>query len=125
MSKFDKYIGIPFKDECKSFDCADCRGLIWLIYKEEKDIVLPENLLDDKTWNKNLKLYHNKIRVYPPFKPFDVIFFYNRERSFVDHVGLYIEENKFLHTFEDKESTIDRFSGYWESRMWKAYRWQN
>lgn len=130
MYNFDKYINIPYLDKGRSLNGVDCWGIIWLIYKEEKNIILPDNMLYDRYWYKKedknylidgIKKYKNKIQVNYPFNKFDILFFYNRKRSFVDHAGIYIDENKFIHTYENKSSEVSRFSGYWESRLWKGF----
>ena len=36
-----KYLRIPFKSGCRGFDGCDCGGLVWLIYKNELNIELP------------------------------------------------------------------------------------
>lgn len=128
---FSKYINIPYKHLGRDFSGADCWGIIQLIYQKEKDILLPDNMYEEfwyKKENENPLLngankYNNKVEV-SIFLPFDVIFFYNQKRSFVDHVGMCIEEDRFIHTYRNSSSRVDRIKGYWESRIWKGYRWQ-
>lgn len=130
---FERYTDIPYDHLGRSFKGADCWGIIWLIYKEEKGIILPDKLTYKEFWykeeNKNHLLdeaqeYSNKVQVHSPFNPLDVLFFYNKSRSFVDHVGIVTDMGKFLHTYRESLSKIDRLQGYWESRVWKGYRWQ-
>ena len=130
---FGKYINIPYKHLGRSFEGADCWGLIWLIYKEERNITLPDNLTYKEFWyktenNKNHLLngvgnYGNKTIVTPPFNRFDGILFWNKNRTYVDHIGLIIEGVKFIHSYRNSSSKIDRLTGYWNSRVYKGVRW--
>lgn len=130
---FEKYINIPYKHLGRSFDGVDCWGLIWLMYKEEKNIILPNILNYKEFWYKEKKENHiinninncnTKLEINYPFNIFDILFFFNKSRSFVDHVGMITEENRFIHTYRNDFSKIDRFEGYWKSLLWKGYRWQ-
>ena len=42
MSKFDKYMAIPFKDKGRSFDGADCFGLCALVSLHEAHIAIAD-----------------------------------------------------------------------------------
>lgn len=132
---FKKYIDIPYKHAGRSFKGTDCAGLIQLIYKEEKNIVLPDNFVYDKYWYKEedvnnnhllntISSYNYKVKVNPPFKVFDCLLFWNQKRTYVDHIGMFIEENKFIHTYRNSSSKIDRIEGYWNSRLWGTFRYK-
>lgn len=130
---FEKYIDIPYKHLGRYFDGADCWGLVWLIYKEEKNIILPNLINYKEFWYKekkenylvdNINTYNTKIEINYPFNIFDVLFFFNKSRDFVDHVGMIVSENRFIHTYRNNSSKIDRLEGYWKSLLWKGYRWQ-
>jgi len=131
--KFDKYIDIPYKHLGKSFNGADCYGLLWLIYKNERDITLPDNITYKEFWYKDKEedhLIHNtnnyiyKIEVNYPYEIFDALLFYNQSRNFVDHIGIYTESDHFLHTYRNNISKIHKLNEYWISRIWKVYRWK-
>ena len=57
MINFSKYINLPYKNLGRSFDGVDCYGLIWLIYKGELGIELPDftELCYSQRWYKEKK----------------------------------------------------------------------
>lgn len=133
---FEKYINIPYKHLGRDFSGTDCYGLIWLIYKEEKNIILPDDLTYSKFWSNDLEKNeldknhlldgivscNNKVEVQKPYNVFDMIFFWNKSRSFVDHAGMLVDINKFIHTYRTSSSQVNRLEGYWDSRIWKTYK---
>ena len=38
---FEKYINLPYKHKGRDFSGIDCWGLVYLVYKEEKNILIP------------------------------------------------------------------------------------
>lgn len=128
---FEKYIDIPYKYKGRSFEGADCWGLIWLMFKEEKDIILPDDLTYKEFWYKDCDKNHllngvgsfNDKIIVNQFNIFDTLLFYNKSRTFVDHIGLLVEEGKFIHTYRNSNSRIDRLEGYWNSRLYKGVRY--
>ncbi|GAG38784.1 unnamed protein product, partial [marine sediment metagenome] len=102
---FSKYIDIPYLHKGSEFSGADCWGLVKLIYKEEKSIILP-NFWYREFWYKNDKNHIidnipkvKIIKILPPYQKFDGLLFYDQKRKLVNHIGLIIEEDKFIHTY--------------------------
>ena len=42
MTFWQDYIGIPYEDCGRTREGCDCYGLVWLIWKEQKGVLLPE-----------------------------------------------------------------------------------
>ena len=95
----EKYVGIPFKDHGNSIDGGcDCYGLVYLIYKEEFGLHLPQvgdlynNAYARKDVNNALTTQINKydwcidVTNKPPYNPFDMLVF--RTAGTDHHVGL-------------------------------------
>jgi len=138
---FSKYIGLPYKNKGRNFNGVDCYGIVYLIYKEEKNINLPDfsDINYCSTWfkdnkNKENHILDNLYRVWnisnsidKPYNSFDVMLFYSSPtKEVVNHCGLYIGDNKFISIQEQGAATsaISRFSGYWESKLYKAIRYK-
>lgn len=137
MINWSRYINIPFKDLGRDFDGVDCYGLVALVYKEELGIYLPDytelfygkerNSLKEK---KDSTLRSIGIEWVPDKKPlakFDALIF-NKvlcNTTVTSHIGLYINNNKFLHVLQDFPSVIDRLDNpFWKSKFYGAMRWQ-
>ena len=54
LHDFNKYIGIPYKNQGRGWDGVDCWGLYYLIFKTELNIELPDfsNLAYCSEWYK-------------------------------------------------------------------------
>ena len=135
---FSKYIGLKYKLKGRESSGLDCYGLVYLIYKEEKGIVLPDfnSIQYCDTWYEKgehhitdgiEKIWNIGKEIKKPYKPYDVMFFYSSpSKTVVNHCGLFIEDNKFIHIYphEKSYSEIARFSGYWESKLYKVIRYK-
>ena len=130
MAQFDRYIGLPYQNLGRSFSGVDCFGLVYIVYNE-LGITLPDftELQYPQDWYKNSENYildniwGDWVEVNPPYQIFDALLFYNSSRRVVvNHIGVYINDDKFLHIMEGATSQISRLTGYWESKLYKGLR---
>lgn len=133
---FSKYIGLPYKHKGREFNGIDCYGMPHLIYKNELDVALPEftNIRYNGTWyerdehhieNNISDIWYIGEEVTKPYKPLDVLLFYSSpSKLVVNHCGVFIGDNKFIHIQENHKngSEVARFSGFWESKLYKVIR---
>lgn len=124
---------IPFKDHGRSFDGCDCGGLVWLIYKEELGINLPDwrsmyshttieysNELEETV---STVLGRNGIPInFSDKKPFDVVSFKIRGADI--HVGLVVDKDRFMHIWRGYTTvSIEKFSSLmWRNSITGCYR---
>ncbi len=133
---FSKYVDIPFKHRGRDFSGCDCLGIVILIYKEERGIILPDyldqeynlrNKEDDSRleegWAEHMKLAWRPIK--PPFKRWDCLIFYaNSKRIVADHMGICIGDDKFLHTSAlYRQSMVGRLDKFWLSKLYAGARY--
>lgn len=127
---FSKYINIPYKHHGRDFGGVDCYGLVWLIFKEEKEIILPD-VIYDKWWSRegenhiveNIDSLWDKVQV--PYKRFDCpIFYLTPEKNVANHIGLFISPNEFIQVRENKRVEITRLDKFWKSRLYNAIRYK-
>ncbi|GGD66555.1 peptidase [Caballeronia grimmiae] len=96
----------------------DCSGFVRYVFQDTLGMTLPRRA-------EEMSRVGEKVRV-SDLKPGDLVFFNTMRRSF-SHVGIYIGDNKFVHS-PSTGSTIrvdDMESGYWEQRFQGARRIEN
>lgn len=127
----NKYIGLPYKNLGRDFNGVDCWGLVYLVFKEEKEIILPDytELKYDEKWYKNENhildnISNEWLEVHKPYQKFDALIFYNVGINYniANHIGLYIGEDKILHILENRHSAINRLDQFWLSKLFKGMR---
>ena len=132
MSNFKDFIGIPYKNLGREKSGCDCYGIVKLIFKEKRDILLPDftELLYDKDWYKEHNhildnIWDSWVEVVYPYQVYDLLLFYSFElKSVVNHLGLVIDDDKFLHISSKYSSKVDKLNDYWKSRLYKALRYK-
>lgn len=105
MRDYNKYIGIPWVCGRASMSGADCWGLVSIVYRDLFDISLEHYKVQDidnseKTSNKIEEVRdtsENWGRVSEPSEG-DVVMMVSRATERPEHVGLYIGNNKVLHS---------------------------
>ncbi|WP_144112570.1 C40 family peptidase [Paraburkholderia sp. BCC1886] len=93
----------------------DCSGFVRYVFQDTLGMALPRRA-------EEMSRVGEKVRV-SDLKPGDLVFFNTMRRTF-SHVGIYIGDNKFVHS-PSTGSTIrvdDLDSGYWEKRFTGARR---
>jgi cell wall-associated NlpC family hydrolase len=109
---FSRYINIPYKLKGRDFSGCDCYGLIYLIFKTEKGITLPDfyNIDYKEDWHKEGKNFILDAAgtldkevwsvVEEPYKLFDCLIFFLASKKIANHCGMYIGSNKFIHVYD-------------------------
>jgi cell wall-associated NlpC family hydrolase len=129
MSWANRYVGIPWKEKGRDWDGIDCWGTVYLPYKFERDIALPDYLDWYSTtdelqciveaigqekcgqWEKVFRL--NEAQA------FDVLVM--RRGAYPSHVGLMVDYRHFLHITRNSDSYIERLDNV-KMRIEGVYR---
>ena len=124
--KYDNYIGLPYKNNGRDTSGIDCWGLVCLFYKNELNIDLPsyteeydgaqdlrnESLLTkykQDSWTKTTTPEVGNVVL------FNIL-------GELCHVGIYLGNNKFMHSREGKDSVIESLSNVkWAKRVEGIY----
>lgn len=91
----------------------DCSGLVYTTYRDQLGIELPRTTRYQSQIGKAVK--RNALRTG------DLVFFKTSRK--VRHVGIYIEDNKFLHASTKHGVMISKLTDYyWRDKYWHARR---
>lgn len=125
--KVQDYMDIPFVPHGRDRRGVDCWGLVRLIYRDHKNIDLPSfagaahNISDPSEVSPLFESGRDDLwqRVSAP-QMFDVIGW--RAARLIYHVGIYLEDNMFLHIQKGTESTVSRIGTVlWPERRVAGY----
>ena len=124
----NKYIGLPFKANGRDETGLDCWGLVRLFYKNELDISLPSfeasyDLADDLRIAELMAQYKEGWTKQDSPEPGSAILF--RILGNVTHIGIYVDNNKFLHIRENSDSVLESLDNFkWSKRIEGFYKYQ-
>jgi lipoprotein Spr/probable lipoprotein NlpC len=112
-SQFNDWQGVRYQQGGLSRYGIDCSGFVYITFKSRLGLHLPRT-----TWMQaslGREVSKNNL------KAGDLVFFKTGKTS--NHVGIYLERNKFLHASQTKGVTISRLDdAYWKSNYWKSIR---
>lgn len=112
-SQFNDWQGVRYQQGGLSQYGIDCSGFVHITFKSKLGLHLPRT-----TWMQaklGREVRKNDLRAG------DLVFFKTGKAS--NHVGIYLEKNKFLHASQKKGVTISRLDDiYWKSSYWKSIR---
>jgi cell wall-associated NlpC family hydrolase len=110
------FLGIPYLRGGNSAETGfDCSGFVRAIYKDTIGLILPRSA--DQQASATQKIDKSEL------KPGDLVFFNTLKRSF-SHVGIYLGDNKFIHSPRSGTSVRieDMRIPYWNVRFDGARR---
>lgn len=111
----DDWMGVPYKYGGKDKNGIDCSGFTGLLYKEvyNKNISGPTSTLIELT----------NIIPESELKEGDMVFFQIEKKGKVSHVGVYLQNNKFVHATTKKGVMINDLSEtYYKQHYFKSGR---
>jgi cell wall-associated NlpC family hydrolase len=112
-AQFTHWKGTKYRFGGLSKKGIDCSGFVYITFKSQFGINLP----------RSTKLLA-KIGLEIPkseLSPGDLVFF--KTRKLTRHVGIYVENGKFLHVSTKKGVMISQLNNiYWKSKFWMARR---
>jgi len=126
-----KYVGIPFKDGGRDFSGLDCWGLVRLVWKEERGILMPD-MGDEYSsafergdvcglFGKYTAQNWNVDVTDQPRRELDVLVF--RFGPMELHAGLWIAEGEMLHVMQGMATAVERYGqAKWAKRLSRVLR---
>jgi cell wall-associated NlpC family hydrolase len=109
-------IGVRYQWGGNSPDSGlDCSGFVRYVFRDTLGMTLPRRAEEMSQMGEKVKM--------TDLKPGDLVFFNTMRRTF-SHVGIYIGDNKFVHSpSTGSKIRVDELDdGYWEKRFTGARR---
>ncbi len=112
-TQYDKWRGVRYRVGGSSKRGIDCSAFVQVTFKTKLGVNLPRTTsLQSRLGNEIKK---------SELQAGDLVFF--RTSSTSRHVGIYLEENKFLHASQSRGVTISKLDNtYWRANYWKSIR---
>ena len=113
-SQFSAWKSVNYRLGGLSKNGIDCSGLVYLTFRDNFGIELPRS-------TEQQRLSGQTVDDQAALKPGDLVFF--KTGIWQRHVGIYLEQNKFLHVSTRKGVIISHLDNpYWRKRYWQAVR---
>lgn len=104
------WLGTPHRMGGTTKQGVDCSGFVCNVYKEIYGITLPRRSQD---MAKACKTISKK-----DLEEGDLVFFNNKKGGSINHVGIFLDKDKFIHTSSSKGVTVGRLTEtYWAERF--------
>ncbi|MFV0437347.1 MAG: C40 family peptidase [Desulfopila sp.] len=111
-NKVKEYLDIPYKLGGTSKKGMDCSGFSQTVYSKLFGIKLPHNSVQQFRLSALRKIDPTQLQ------PGDLIFFANKKKKRVNHVGVYISDRKFIHASLSRGITVSSLdNAYWKKRF--------
>lgn len=112
-SQYNEWQGVRYQRGGLSRRGVDCSGFVHITYKSKLGMHLPRTTHLQSRVGKEIRK--------EDLRAGDLIFFKTGPAS--NHVGIYLENNKFLHASQKKGVIISRLDHvYWKANYWKSVR---
>ena len=111
--QYREWKGVRYRIGGRSKSGIDCSGFVQRTFIDKFDRLLPRSTREQAELGEKVR----KSRL----RPGDLLFFKTGIR--VRHVGIYLEDGKFLHASTSRGVMISRLTNvYWKKKYWKARR---
>jgi cell wall-associated NlpC family hydrolase len=110
------FMGIPYKWGGTTPDTGfDCSGFVQFVVRQATGLILPRSSFD--------QVHHGVSVTKDELQPGDLVFFDTLRAPF-SHVGIYIGENRFIHSPRRGKSVeiVEITNSYWQKRFNGARR---
>lgn len=110
-----EWLGTPYKYAgAEKGDGADCSGMVLKVYLDALDIKLPRNSAMQAEFCRSIS--HKKVR------PGDLVFFATgKDPERISHVGIMLDDDRFIHSSTSKGVCISSVSTPYYVRTFRMY----
>ena len=112
-TQYNKWRGVRYRLGGSNKRGIDCSAFVQVTFKTKLGLNLPRTTSLQSMLGKEIGKSE--------LQAGDLVFFRTGQNS--RHVGIYLEENKFLHASQSQGVTISKLDNdYWKSNYWKSIR---
>ncbi|MBL1320074.1 MAG: C40 family peptidase [Methylophaga sp.] len=112
-AQYNDWRGAPYQLGGLSKEGVDCSGFVYRTFKDRFDVILPRTTATQV--KRGRRVYIGQLETG------DLVFFKTGWRT--RHVGIYLENGRFLHASTSKGVIISRLDNvYWKNKYWRAQR---
>lgn len=111
-NKVKEYLDVPYRAGGTTKRGMDCSGFSKTVYSKFFGIELPHSSVDQFRLSALRKIDATQL------KPGDLIFFANKKKRKVNHVGVYLSGKKFIHASSSQGIMVSSLDDdYWRNRF--------
>jgi cell wall-associated NlpC family hydrolase len=114
IAEAKRHMGTPYRWGGESTRGFDCSGFVRYVFRASEGITLPRTSREQARYGTPVS--RNELRAG------DIVSFATGGGSRVSHIGVYIGENKFIHSSSSRGVRIDTLTGYYAKRFVNARR---
>jgi len=112
-----EFVGIPYRKGGISERGMDCSGFARKIYSRLFGIELPHNSIQQYRFSSLQQIDDEELQ------PGDLIFFANKKKKRINHVGVYLSDGQFIHASSSKGIMVSNLDDrYWKARFVSSKR---
>lgn len=113
FSQYQQWRGVRYVYGGLSMQGIDCSGLVYITFRDQLGVKIPRSTKQQVKKGRAIK--------YKQLRAGDLVFFKTGRKQ--RHVGIYIEDGKFLHASTNRGVVISRLSDdYWKKNYWQSRR---
>ena len=110
--KAKEYLGVPYRRGGTSRRGMDCSGFARTLYDNIFSLELPHSSVEQYQFSELQKIPKKGMQ------PGDLIFFADKKKKRINHVGVYLSKGKFIHASSSLGITVSKLNdGYWKKRF--------
>lgn len=106
LAQYHAWKGVPHRTGGHSRRGVDCSGLMIAVFRDAFSLDLPRTSREQSRLGLAIKPQERR--------PGDLVFFKDRGR---DHIGVVVDQRRFLHTSYSSGVTLSEFDSYWNPRL--------
>ena len=111
LAQYQTWKGVPHRTGGMSRRGIDCSGLMVTVFREAFSLELPRTSREQSRLGHEVRLHDRR--------PGDLVFFKDRGRN---HIGVVVDQHRFLHTSYSAGVTLSEFDSYWKPRLKRVRR---